>query len=404
MWRAKNEGARIILGSATPSLESMVNVERGKLTRLTLDVRAQSNSVLPSVTIVDLKSRSQHTSHKYSDRAQSEGQRLCILSKPLQNAIAQTLARGEQAMLFLNRRGYASFVLCDACGVIVQCPYCSTSMTYYQQSAMLRCNQCDFSQGLPENCKACHEPSLLALGLGTERVEKEVQLAFPDARIARLDRDVAKGGRAIKGILNEMHEGHIDILIGTQMIAKGHDFARVSLVGVVLADTALAMPDFRASERTFQLLTQVAGRAGRREAPGQVIIQTFNPNHPAITFAKNHDVNGFMTCEGEIRKQAKQPPFIRSVLLRIESNDQKKASHNSTLIYDEIKSAIERLNVSTECHILGPSPAPIEKLREQYRWQIYLRTSTAKIRSDILSLINASKIKLIIDIDPQSMM
>ena len=414
LWRGKNENAQVILGSATPSLESRLNAERGKLTHLKLSKRALASSTLPSVQIIDLKSRSQHEMSKKKDRSSSDGQRLCILSLPLKEAISAALSNNEQVMLFLNRRGYASFSLCDSCGAILNCPHCSVSLTYYQNSERLRCHQCDYSSRPPNFCPECHEGPLLCLGLGTERVEKEVQLCFPEARIGRLDRDVARGAKQINSILEKMHSGELNVLIGTQMIAKGHDFRGVSLVGVILADTALAMPDFRAAERTFQVLTQVAGRAGRRENPGLVLIQTFNPNHPAITFAKNHDVDGFLKLETELRKEANQPPFVRSVLLRLEGANEKQTEELAQWAQSILRSSIEKMNLSEECHLLGPAPAPIARARGKSRWHLYLRTQNHQRRAELVSLLlqnepfqkdlRATKTRLVIDIDPVQML
>ncbi len=414
LWRARNEKAKIILGSATPSLESQLNVDKGKLQLLSLPERIGAKGLMPHVEIVDLKLRSQHQPSRKKDRAASDGQRLCILSGPLKEAMALALQNGEQVMLFLNRRGYAAFALCESCGHILQCDHCSTSLTYHQKNNLLRCHQCDLVRAPCDICPSCHEGQMLYLGLGTERVENEVALCFPDAKIARLDRDMARNHTKVKAILSDMQAGKIDVLIGTQMIAKGHDFKGVSLVGVILADTALAMPDFRASERTFQLLTQVAGRAGRGDDLGKVIIQTFNPEHPAIEFARKHDVKNFTALESESRKLAEQPPYVRAALLRVESLNDQDAERISQTIQCALQQQIRARAQLRNCSALGPVPAPMARLRGKSRWHIYLRAPSIETRAHLLKNIKQneaiqkelkrSKSRLVIDVDPVLLM
>jgi primosomal protein N' (replication factor Y) (superfamily II helicase) len=414
LWRAKHENSKIILGSATPSLESLLNVEKGKLRFLSLPERIGANGQMPQVEIVDLKLRSQNQNSRKKDRATSGGQRLCILSGPLKEAMALTLQGGEQIMLFLNRRGYAAFALCKSCGHIMQCFRCSTSLTYHQKSNLLRCHQCDLVRSACDICPSCKEGRLIYLGLGTERVEREVALCFPNAKIARLDRDMAHNHSNVKSILANMHAGKIDVLIGTQMIAKGHDFKGVSLVGVILADTALAMPDFRASERAFQLLTQVAGRAGRGDCLGRVIIQTFNPEHPAIRFAKSHDVKRFTKQESESRKISEQPPYVRAALLRVESLTDQDSEKISRELKRLLQQQIELHSQLRSCSALGPAPAPIARLRGKSRWHLYLRAPSVEARTHLLKTIKQCEViqkeikrsgsKLVIDVDPVLLM
>ncbi len=414
LWRAKHEKAKIILGSATPSLESQLNVVKGKLQLLSLNERIGAKGLMPLVEIVDLKLRSQHQPSRKKDRANSDGQSLCILSGPLKEAMTHALENGEQVMLFLNRRGYAAFSLCESCGHILQCDHCSTSLTYHQKNNLLRCHQCDLVRPPCDTCPSCKEGLMLYLGLGTERVESEVALCFPNAKIARLDRDVAGNHQKVKTVLSDMQAGRIDILIGTQMIAKGHDFKGVSLVGVILADTALAMPDFRASERTFQLLTQVAGRAGRGENLGKVIIQTFNPEHPAIEFAKKHDVKNFTVLESESRKLAQQPPYVRAAIIRVEAPNDHEAEKISQTIQSVLQQQIQAHIQFRDCSALGPVPAPLSRLRGKSRWHIYLRTPSVETRAYLLKNIKQnetiqkeikrSKSRLVIDVDPLLLM
>ena len=318
LWRARNEGARIVLGSATPSLESYANVEKGKLTRLLLHDRFNREQRLPKVTIVDLKERSRDVDHRNQDQSLSAGQKMCILSRPLVEAIKQTLSLKQQVLLFLNQRGYAKFGVCYQCGHSVSCPNCSVGLTYYQNRRTLLCHQCKHTEKAATICRNCKRDSVHFLGLGTERLEEEVRGLFPDHIIMRLDRDVVRSQKRLVTTLNAMHDHEADILIGTQMVTKGHDFLHVGLVGVVCADTGFSLPDFRATEKTFQLLTQVAGRAGRGEIEGRAIIQTFHPEHPSVQFAENHQVDAFVAEELALRKHFQQPPFTRAALLRAE--------------------------------------------------------------------------------------
>ncbi|MEI6806662.1 MAG: primosomal protein N' [Myxococcaceae bacterium] len=399
LWRAHHEKATVILGSATPSLESRLNAQLGKLKHLKLLHRASLNSVLPDIEIIDLKSK--------KDYSESEGQALCILSWQLKRAMKEALERQEQILLFLNRRGYASLAVCDACGHLAQCPNCSVSLTMHHKTNLLRCHQCDYASKPLVHCQKCGEGPVLNLGVGTERVQKEVELAFPDVSVARLDRDSATSAKEINQILADMHSGKTQILIGTQMTAKGHDFSNLTLVGVILADIGLSMPDFRAPERTFQLLAQVAGRAGRRENPGRVLIQTFNPKHPVFEALKKHDVVGFSETDAKFRLEAKQPPYVKAALIRIESPEEKIAQQEAEKIKLFLEAEIKKLGITGQCSLLGPAPAPIEKLRNSWRWQLYLRASNSQIRAQILKNLpglTLKKSRLIIDIDPVQML
>lgn len=399
LWRAYHEKATIILGSATPSLESRLNAKLGKLTHLKLLHRASTHSVLPTIEIIDLKLK--------KDYSESDGQSLCILSWQLKKAMREALERQEQVLLFLNRRGYASLAVCDSCGHLAQCPNCSVSLTLHHKSNLLRCHQCDYASKPLIHCQTCGEGPVLNLGVGTERVQKEVELTFPDIPVARLDRDTAGGTKEINKILANMHSGRTQILIGTQMTAKGHDFPNLTLVGVIMADIGLSMPDFRAPERTFQLLTQVAGRAGRRENPGRVLIQTFNPKHPVFEALKQHDVEGFSGTDAKFRLEAKQPPYVKSALIRIESPEELVAKREAQNVKLFLDAEIKNLGLCGQCSLLGPAPAPIEKLRNRWRWQLYLRTSNSQIRAQVLKNLPGFAIKkarLIIDIDPIQML
>jgi primosomal protein N' (replication factor Y) len=409
LWRARNEGAICVLGSATPSLESRHNAQTGKLQHLLLRERP-SGAPLPKVEIVDLRARQQIREAKMRDRAITEGASHAILSGPLVEAMEETLVRGEQVLLFLNRRGYASVLLCEECGEIRQCPFCSVSLTLHSRTNRVLCHQCDHEEAVPEDCRACGATPLVALGLGTERVEAEVKARFPDARIARLDRDTVRRKGELERVLRAVQRREVDVLVGTQMVAKGHDFPGIALVGVVLADVALAVPDFRASERAFSLLTQVAGRAGRAGGPGRAIVQTYNPTHPAIVAAQTHDVQTFAQLELEGRKEAKYPPYWRVALLRVEGLDPDAVDAIARRVGDRVRAAGEALLQRGTWDALGPAPAPLERLRGQTRHQVFLRALSATGRARILATVAADDAlqraldkagcRLVLDVDP----
>ena len=312
--RAHRAGGVCVLGSATPSLESEHLARTGKAEKLVLPGRARAQS-MPRVEIVDLRRMG----------AGPTGDKR--LSLPLHRAIEKTLAAKEQAILFLNRRGFSPSVRCESCGEMCACPSCSVALTFHKRAgAILRCHYCEFETNMPSACPKCQAPGeeLALEGLGTEKLEETLSLAFPAARIARLDRDVATG-RTVDKVLSRVRAREIDILVGTQMVTKGHDLPHVTLVGVVNADAALSIPDFRAAERAFQLLVQVAGRAGRGDVPGRVIVQTYDPEHHAIAFAAKHDVPGFLERELVDRQELGYPPFSRVALVRVDAVEESEA-------------------------------------------------------------------------------
>lgn len=396
LLRAHRTRAAIVLGSATPSLESIDLVRRGKLEELTLPDRAVIEASLPAVSLVDLRRMG----------AGPTGNKL--ISLPLHRAIEQTLAAKQQAILFLNRRGFAPSVVCDACGAVETCRLCSVALTYHRaRGGEVRCHYCDFIGPLPAACSACRAPALSLEGLGTERLEDTIAAAFPGARVARLDRDVADGARS-QAILERMRNGEIDVLVGTQMVTKGHDLPNVTLVGVVNADAALSMPDFRASERGFQLLVQVAGRAGRRELPGRVLIQTRDPEHAAIRFAAQHDVRGFLEQELMDRLEVGYPPFTRLALIRIDAADEELARRAGAQIAALARTSPDAL--ARRVDVLGPSPAPIARLRGRFRFRVLLR---AKERAPLRAALRAlgdvrekadRRVRVAIDVDPVAML
>ncbi len=412
LWRAKNEGAVCVLGSATPSLESLHNVEIGKLIRLELPTRLGGGGAMPTVEIVDLRVRAQHGPTRNSDRAFDEGPGV-VLSKPLVDAVLQTLVAGEQVLLFLNRRGYSAVLLCEACGELRQCPHCSVSLTYHKGRHRMVCHQCDHEERPPQTCPSCGAEALIQLGLGTERLEAEVRAWFPNARVARLDRDTVKKRGEMQRVLRAVQDREVDVLVGTQMVAKGHDFPGIALVGVVMADIALALPDFRAAERAFSLLTQVAGRAGRGDTPGRVIIQTYNPEHPALRYVVTHDVKGFAAAELAHRALARYPPYVRAAVVRVEAEDPlavaRLAGRAAHLLVERAKRS-----TATSWDVLGPAPCPLERLRGKTRHQVLVKTTSVQDRALLLDAVahdeqlNAdlarSKARLVLDVDPIHML
>ncbi|HEY5372685.1 MAG TPA: primosomal protein N' [Polyangiaceae bacterium] len=391
LLRAHRAGAVCVLGSATPSLASVALAQSGRLETLKLPARAHASAVLPKVEIVDLTSVG----------AGPGGDRL--LSLTLFRALEATLKRGEQAILFLNRRGFSPSLICGSCGHLVRCPNCSVSLTLHRsRGASLQCHYCDYTAEVPTVCAECGAARLTEEGSGTERIETTLKEVLPSARVARLDRDVAAGAKS-EAVLDRMRAGEIDILVGTQMVTKGHDLPNVTLVGVLNADSALSMPDFRASERTFHLLVQVAGRAGRGDNPGRVLIQTRQPKHPAVAFALRHDVPGFIEQEMRDREELRFPPFSRLALVRFDALEEAQA-----LAECERIAQVARAAAPSGVEVLGPTPAPLARLRNRYRYRFVLRATDRKpLRDALLAVARASVHRLVrmaIDVDPVNML
>lgn len=389
--RARLEGCAILLGSATPALESWHNAERGKYTLLRLPERAD-NARLPLVRIIDMK-----VEKKKAGKGSP-----AILSERLRIAVDQRLTRGEQTILFLNRRGFASSVVCQACGHVVQCPHCSVSMTVHQQAGRLVCHVCGFQKLAPRKCPACADPAILLAGYGTERVEETLRKVFPTAKIARVDADAMARKNTLRDTLHAFKTGKLDILIGTQMIAKGLHFPNVTLVGILNADLALHIPDFRAGERTFSLLTQVAGRAGRGELLGEVIVQSFTPHHPAIQFARQHDYEGFSQLEMEFRRQCGFPPAGHAVLVTVRGERENLAEFTLKTLHAQLKKV---LPPEPEVLMGEPAPSPLVKSHDQFRFQILLRARlTSQITQPLMSVLAGMKIPpgiiATVDVDP----
>ncbi len=396
--RGKQAGCPIILGSATPSLDTRFAAEQGDVKRLVLAKRIGGRP-LPAVEIIDLA----------RERDRSPRGRKVILSTVLRSAIAQTLADGGQSILFLNRRGFSTAILCFECGATERCKNCDIALVYHATDQHLRCHYCDFQIAPPDRCSDCGAPDSALLGVGTQRLEEEVRGQFPNARIARLDRDTARRRGFTESVLRGLHDRQIDILIGTQMVAKGHDFPGVRLVGVVAADVGLHLPDFRAAERTFQLLTQVAGRAGRDAAPGRVIVQTFDPNHYAIRPVLDHDYERFYAEELEYRKALAYPPFGRLIRTLITGPDEAK-TRSASLALARLVSTIAADGSEQELEILGPAPAPLTRLRGRYRYQLLVKGPPGPLlRGAAETLVKAtaglaSPLHANVDVNPMSML
>jgi primosomal protein N' (replication factor Y) len=392
IMRAKIENAPAVLGSATPSLESFYNAQQGKYKIISLTERIDRRE-LPRVYILDMR------------KTPREANR--IFSSELERAIESRLKRKEQTLLFLNRRGFATFFLCRECGFVYYCPRCSVTLTYHVPIERLLCHYCDFSRVAPRLCPACSGSEVGYYGVGTQKVEKEVRLLFPHARVARMDRDTMTQKESHRDILTRFENREIDILIGTQMIAKGHDFPYVTLVGIISAETMLHLPDFRASERTFQLLTQVAGRAGRGSLPGEVLVQTFTPSHYAILTAQTHDYLKFYEKEIQFRQQLRYPPFSRVVNIILQGTDKE-----FTEILAKKLAGHLRIQKPEEIILLGPTAAALAKLKGKYRYQILLKSpGSGTLRTFVGEGIEAFRkveslrdVRITVDVDPVNLL
>jgi primosomal protein N' (replication factor Y) len=393
VMRALQAKAVVVLGSATPSLESYRNVLLGRFRRLLLPTRANPAAAarpLPPVEIIDLRRHRLGPDH--------------LLAPGLAQAVADALAAGEQTILFLNRRGFSTLMHCQACGEVLRCSDCDVSMTLHRGRAKLICHYCGRASAIPPRCPSCKQDELEGLGTGTERVESVVRELFPGARVARLDRDTTDGQRdQLEKLLARVHQREIDILVGTQMVTKGHDFGGVTLVGVLQPDQGMHLPDFRAAERTFQLLEQVAGRAGRGDRPGRIVVQTYCPEHPAIQFLRNHDYEGFVRDELARRESASYPPFSRMIAVRLDGRHEASVRAAAT---DAAMRA--RAQGGTAVQVLGPAEAPIGRLRGRSRYQIWLAgTDRGKLMAAARAAAQVTltrDLRLALDVDPQSVL
>jgi len=383
--RGKMERACVLLGSATPLVTSFHAAQNGKLGYLHLPQRVR-NLPMPTVDLLDGRGRKGET-----------------FLPGMTAALERNLSMSGQALLFINRRGFATFLICAECGHVLNCPNCSVTLTYHRRKERHFCHYCDYSIPAPSVCPSCESPAINLLGRGTERVEEEVKAIFPQARVSRMDRDTTRGRGGHARILKELEKGFIDILIGTQMIAKGHDIPGITLVGVVSADATLNLPDFRSAERTFQLITQVMGRAGRGDAPGQVVVQSLAPDHYAISRAAAHDFTGFYAEELEYRREAGYPPFAHLAALIFSGNSEASVEKAAKVAAALLRTVRQELRIRIE--ILGPATAILAKVRGRYRWQILLK-STGRTNLHLLLAEFKEKVKLpatvrlAIDVDP----
>ncbi len=385
------EKCGVVLGSATPAMESWENVKNGKYRLARLALRAEERP-MPTVEVIDMRIEG-----KRDGKPQ-------IFSRRLIDTIEDRLATGEQVILFLNRRGYATSLLCTKCGFIAQCDSCSVAYTYHRTDSRLRCHICGACHPVPPLCPACSDPGFRYAGIGTQRIEIIAQTCFPKARIARLDADATTRKHSHDDILSAFRSGKTDILIGTQMIAKGHHFPNVTLVGVLMADAGLHIPDYRAGERTFQLLAQVSGRSGRGEIPGHVIIQTYTPDHPAIVASRTADFDSFATQERELRREAWLPPFSHVICLTFKGPDEEKVSFAANAFFKQLSPILPN---GADCP--EPMPSPLARAKGDYRYQMILRGSS--IRSITRPLHKATRlapppqgVSLAIDVDALSIM
>lgn len=392
-WRSQYHQCPLILGSATPSLETYARAEKGVYELLSLPNRVNEQA-LPEIEIVDMRTEL------------SSGNR-SMFSEQLRKAIQQRLDKKEQIVLFLNRRGYASFMLCRDCGHVPQCPNCDISLTYHKSTDQLKCHYCGHQEVPPNKCPNCESEHIRQVGTGTQRVEELLQEAFQEARIIRMDVDTTSRKGAHEKLLDDFGAGKGDILLGTQMIAKGLDFPNITLVGVLNADTMLNLPDFRASERTYQLLTQVSGRAGRHEKEGEVIIQTYNPEHYAIKDVQANDYTAFFNKEMNYRKMGKYPPYFFLINFTIAHKEMKKVMEASKHIH---KILLQHL--TDKALVLGPSPAALSRINNEYRFQILVKYKSEPALHEALKYLDdyyhdkylKEKLSLKIDINPQMMM
>jgi primosomal protein N' (replication factor Y) len=390
--RARHAGATAILGSATPSLESVLAARAGRSVHLNLPARFEDRP-MPEVLLVDMREEFRATGSQ------------AVLSRALVAELRRVGEAGEQALLLLNRRGFATFLLCRACGETVRCPRCGQALTQHRTDGTLRCHLCPYRRRTPTSCPACRSPHLHPGGAGTQRLEEAVRVAHPGARLARMDRDtVGRGGHA--DLLTRFARGEIDVLVGTQMLAKGHDFPQVTLVGVVSADAYLGLPDFRAAERTYQLLAQVAGRAGRGDRPGRVLVQAYAPEHYVLQAVQHHDPGRFYERELRLRKLMRLPPHISLIQLRVEDRDPARGASAAARVAERVRRA-----AAGEGEVLGPSPAPLPRIAGRHRFQILLRGERRgrlgdAVREAIRSLRKEGSLprNLVVEPDPVSVL
>ncbi|MER2000489.1 MAG: primosomal protein N', partial [Lysinibacillus sp.] len=391
IWRSQFYNCPVILGSATPSLESYARAKKNVYTLLTLKERAKQQA-LPTVKVVDMRKELQ------------KGNR-SMFSTDLIEGIRERLEKKEQIVLFLNRRGYSSFVMCRDCGTVVQCPNCDISLTYHRSNEKLKCHYCGYDEYVPHTCPQCTSEHIRFFGTGTQKVEEEIYKLFPEVRVVRMDVDTTSKKGSHEELLDKFGRGEAQILLGTQMIAKGLDFPNITLVGVLSADTSLHLPDYRASERTFQLMTQVSGRAGRHDKPGEVIIQSYTPEHYAIELSKEQLYEPFYEREMHARHTASYPPYYYVALIQLSHEDIMLAQEYAARAAEYLRS-----NLSQHVSIIGPTTASIARLQNRYRYQCLIKykiePNLIPVLLDLIKLYRADWMKqgivLTVDLDPST--
>jgi primosomal protein N' (replication factor Y) len=409
VMRGKLLNCPVILGSATPSLESYENCRRGRYHLLEISHRVEQRP-LPNIEIIDLRKQAPDVPigvaagamHKKKSAAER------LISEQLADAIKTNLENRRQTLIFLNRRGFANFLQCKLCGYVWRCSHCSVTLTLHLKRKVVSCHHCDFRRPATETCPQCRTENLAGVGAGTEQIETALRELVPQARIARMDRDTTSRRGSHEQLIRRWEEGDIDILIGTQMITKGHDVSGVTLVGALLADMSLNLPDFRSAERTFQLLSQVSGRSGRGNVPGSVIIQTYSPEHYAIQPLIAHDYRTFFAAEIEFRRALGYPPFGKLVNLRLDGPQAEDVEAKAKVLANKLRESLNSRS-RERIEILGPAPAPIEKLRNRYRWQVLLKgkrigflIERASLAREVFSRMH--KVRLHVDVDPYNML
>lgn len=389
---AKENNCPLVLGSATPDLVTYYKAQQGKITLLELSKRA-NNSKLPEVEIVDLKMEL------------ANGNR-SMLSTKLYSEIEQNLKQHRQTILFLNRRGFSTFIMCRECGYTVKCKNCNISMTYHKTENKLKCHYCGYEENVVTVCPECHSTKIRYFGTGTQKLEQEINKLFPEASTIRMDIDTVTKKNSHEEILNKFKNENIDILIGTQMVVKGHHFPNVTLVGVIAADSSLNIDDYRANERTFQILTQVAGRAGREQLDGKVIIQTYNPDNFSIICAQKQDYKMFYNTEIALREQLKYPPFCDIILIGFNSLNEKEIIEASTRVYNYLKARLGE----QEFYVLKPMPSPIDKIQNRFRWRIIIKGNMTESANSVINTClkkfydsNYKNTRISVDVNPNNM-
>lgn len=391
--RANAHQAVTLLGTATPSLESYYRTQQGDYKLLTLPDRIDDRP-LPEVEIIDM-------------REELKAGNRTMVSRQLKTELEKRLEAGEQSIIFLNRRGFSTFVQCRECGYVMECEHCDISLTYHEREQILKCHYCNYTTKVPDVCPDCGSKYIKHFGIGTQQVEEVLSEIFPTAEVVRMDRDTTTRKGSYRKILSRFKQGEIDILVGTQMVAKGHDYPNVTLVGVITADTALNLPDFRASERTFQLLAQVAGRTGRGDKGGEVVIQTYTPQHYSIQYAKEHDYQGFYNHEIVFREKSGYPPVGHLINLIVSDPEEEKTIQVAQKLGTIISSKLDTLT-NKEVELMGPVPASLAKLQGEYRWQLLLkgrdlsqlREVMQEARKELEAANNFKSVKIDIDVDP----